>query len=491
MAWTFIPLPRGVSTQNPRTLSSDLASHLYGYSLSGDWLHIRNRVSLGTLSPSGTLRSIIEGWVGAVPVQRALALTQTTAYSSSDCATWTSSAESYTSDDSRYAWANPPGRLVYTRTGLNLRYWDGTTFGAQVVVGTNHAARSLINFADRLITAYTTEAGTDYPTRIRWSTTADLTDWSGAGAGTAEIVSLESDPLVGGITLGNRGFMGKERMVYELVRTGDATRPFTIEPRVVGKGIRYRASWASAGEFGFCVGNGTVYRFDGNRMENIGQDIRRIFETGDAPFSITTRYPLLPTTSGSSILAAIHRRNKEYWLMNVESNSDVTAFIFDYQAERWYEATLPSRAIAADTIATEEGIVEFAGTTFYKWDDTTSTDLTGYPQAPLWVTPMLPAQEVGRQGASASPEKKNTLMRVILQGQPSAAVTVRAYANDATSATGEDQITLDSDGIGLTKNFHIPYRYIRIGILPTSTPARGDFLTTGLWVEWQEGGLTL
>jgi hypothetical protein len=304
-------------------------------------------------------------------------------------------------------------------------------------------------------------------------------------------VSLESDPLVGGITLGNRGFMAKERMIYELVRTGNAVTPFTIEPRVVGKGIRYLPSWASAGEFGFCVGNGTVYRFDGNRMENIGQDVRRFFETGDDPFRITPRHPILPTTAGNSIMGALHRRNKEYWLLHVESTTDITASIFDYQAERWYEGTLPGRAIAEDFLATEEGIIEHASNAVYKWDDTTSTDLTGYPQAPLWVTPMLPAQEVGRQGASASPEKKNTLMRVILQGQPSAAVTVRAYANDATSATGEDQITLDSDGIGLTKNFHIPYRYIRIGVLPTSTPARGDFLTTGLWVEWQEGGLTL
>lgn len=491
MAWTFIPLPRGVSTQNPRTLPSDLASHLYGFSLSGDWLHVRNRVAHGGFNVTDVIRNIIEGWVGSPASLVALGLTQTKAFTSPDCQSWTISGEAYTSSDFRYSWANPTGRLVYTRPSLNIRYYNGATFGNQVVTGTNHAARSIINFADRLVTAYTTEASVDFPTRIRWSTTADLTDWSGTGAGTAEIVSLESAPLIGGITLGNRGFMTKERMVYELVRTSDPVAPFTIEPRVVGKGIRYLASWASAGEFGFCVGNGTVYRFDGNRMEDIGRDVRRFFETGDAPFSITPRYPILPTTSGTSVMGALHRRNKEYWLMHVESNFDVTASIFDYQAERWYEATIPGRLIAEDFIATEEGILEHASNTVYKWDDTTSTDLTGYPQPPLWVTPLLPAQEVGRQGASASPEKKNTLMRVILQGLPNTAVTVRAYADNATSATGEDQITLASDGVGLTKDFQIPYRSIRLGVLPTGTPSRGDFLTNGLWVEWQESGLTL
>lgn len=497
MPWTQVPLPqRGVSSQNPKALPLDQAAHLSGIALDGNWMHLRTRVqAASTLSPSGAVQNAAVGVINGTTV--GLLLTKTTAYTY-NAGAWSATAESYTTDDNLYSSCNPPGYVVFTRPQLNLRTYNGSAFGALVAVGTNHSAYSVASFADRIISAHTFEAGTEYPTRIRWSS-ATITDWNATGSGTAEITSVENNMLTAVVNQGDRCFLTKPNMIYELIRTGDASVPFTTQPRVIGIGLPQtrQLTWKSVGEFSFFSSFSGIQRFDGNRVESIDQDLRHIMvrnfnsSTND-PFALYTRQALLEGSLGY-LMAEVDILNKEYWLLapNVTDSNTITCYIFDYKSERWFEHMTRARLLYADP-ANRFRVSEYNGNDNKSYTYGLKTVISAgydYEFTPTYVTRALPALRETRQGQSLAPQGKNVLKTVTLQGQANMAVTVNAYADEATSATDTKAITLGADGYGEAHFAGVPYRTIRIEVKPTSTPNTAVFLTDGLYYQWEPVGV--
>ena len=155
-----------------------------------------------------------------------------------------------------------------------LFVWDMAEPGVEKVAA--FSSRKVIKFGERLCHFNTTEVGTRYPQRCKWSVVADPEDYAGAGSGYNDLITvLGVDHLQSAAKLGAYIAVYAERTIALMEYKPVVDEPFSFYTRVSGVGLAApRALIGFGGEHIF-LGWDDIYSYEGGRsVTGIGGSVK-------------------------------------------------------------------------------------------------------------------------------------------------------------------------------------------------------------------------
>ena len=244
--------------------------------------------------------------------------------------------------EKRWIWAN----------GLDgIQTWDGTSIemvDLGISTPTGFQAELVTEFKSHLMTAITTEAGTTYRQRIRWSDTGDFTNFA---SGNASFLDLGGSDFISAITVFRNDYLAvfKEDSIWLVRATGDSD-VFDPDQRIRGVGSPAGRTVAEVGTNLIFLNNDDVYLFDGVDVKPAGaKDGRDTSPIRTALFSQMNQ-PQIGRSFGIKV-----EEFKEYWLFIPGPGSTFcnTVWVFDWDLETWTKFTLTDDMQSAGTHTTE------------------------------------------------------------------------------------------------------------------------------------------
>lgn len=190
---------------------------------------------------------------------------------------------------------------------------------------------------NRAIGAYDITSGSNNPREIGWSTTTDVTDWTGTGAGSTELTDIPDD-ITGLVNMNNVVVVARS-MGWTLgyVTGSNTTGPFRWQLMVRdGSGCAWPSTLATYNNVIYCVGHDDVYTFDISR--------------GPSPIGGPIREPLMRSisngaryrgfiTRGDFVYEPLTNRTflprLRYHLVPIETTEGARHYAFDVKDGRW------------------------------------------------------------------------------------------------------------------------------------------------------------
>ena len=439
-------------------------------------------VAFGGPANLGVPRNYAQGYLGTIGEKNLLLTDQSAFVYNTATSVFDATAESYAADaNKRWGIATTPaGELAWTRLGVNIRKYTGAAFAALITTGTNHSAKQLIAFNDRVISIHTNVGGTVNPRQIRWCISGDASNWSGVGSGILEVIETSQEILTGGFVLGERAFLTKRREIIELIATGTLSPVHRLETRVSGTGMIATHSFALAELTSFFLGADDVVDFDGSSWRSLGSPVYKTL-LGLIDFNT-----VVDTAQG-----AYRQPDSEYWLL---IGTDV--FIYDRRRDRWFRDNYSNVAalgifnvgssLTLDVDASSFMVAGLQTGETLRIDPTQTTFNGAAIDAYVETRDYLPLQQVRRQMLPTY-DRRNALWRVLFRGDPSEIVEVGASADAGT--TWETQIvTVNGQGVGLAF-FNLAFDTIRVRL---RSQAASAFTVRGpIQIETTEAGVVL
>lgn len=413
----------------------------------------------GSSNALGIIRNYAELFVGATTaVEKFVMLTSASAWiyapSTPSTGIWTVTGETYTGTTQRFSIVNTQTVAAWSQGVDNIRQWDGTSFSDLIAVGTNHAARTLLAFADRIVSVRPFYGGIDHATQIRWSVNGNVNDWLNTGSGVLEIVETSQDPLTGGFVLADRAYLAKERELIELIWTGTGSPVFGTQPRIRGMGVLAPNSIALGEQVAFWLGPDDVYMWDGSTLTAVGE---RIYNTID---------PLIDYNALDEIQGAVWTPDSLYLLV-----VPPYLFIYDYRRDIWYQDdTTNFAAIGILGVGTNftadinHSNFIVIGDTFIQTIrlDQTLTDYLGSPIDSYFTTKDYTAEELRggiTGGFQVSLWNINSLREVRFQAPAGNSVEV-GVSTDRGVTWQTTTVRVNANGVGVAW-FQVPFSQIR------------------------------
>ena len=264
--------------------------------------------------------------------------------------------------------------VIITNGVDTMRRWDGVTATESAISGSGapSAAKYVESYIDRIFAARTTESGTLYPRRVRWSNNASNTTWNGTSAGFADLNDSEGW-IIGIRRLKEAIVVYKEDSIIVGRSTGIASAPVTFNQRAGAHGCISGHTVADVGNFHIFLGRDNVYLFDLVEPIPIGDPIR------EELFS-TTDFDKMQYSH-----AFIKDDRREYWLWVTPTGESVPtrAWCYNWKDQTWsrhsWSAGIISsgRYASGDTI-TWDDITDTWDSYASRWDDSTSLAFTPY-----------------------------------------------------------------------------------------------------------------
>jgi hypothetical protein len=401
---------------------------------------------------------------GSTPAEKIVMLTSKTAsvYAPATQSTgnWTVSGEVYTGTDiQRFSIANgtdSSGALAAWSQGTdNVRKYDGTVFTSLITSGTNHAARVVLAFNNRIVTVRPFFGGIDHKTQIRWSINGGFSDFAGTGSGTLEVVETSNQPLTSGIVLGPRCYLTRAREVIELIATGSLSPVFIPQPVVSGIGCIATHSMAAGDIYAFWLGPDEVYQWDGSQLKAVGG---RTYNT------ITK---LVDYEHLDQIQATVYEPDSQYWLL-----VPPYIFVYDYRRDIWdWDDTRSYQAIGrlsvADLFTANIGHSEFivigdSSVQTIREDPSINTYLGSPIDSYFETKDFVPLDQRGRNFEVAY-DKYNSLWRVWFRGTPGEVIEVGVSIDKGLSYPFTQIVTVNAAGVGIAF-FDVAWGVMRIRI---------------------------
>lgn len=165
--------------------------------------------------------------------------------------------------------------FVFTNGIDNPKRFDGTDCVniPNLPESGNTQCRLVSVFENHLILAHTTEAGNEYPQRVRRSDTGNPTEWSTGNAGYTDLYDSE-DFLVAIAHLGPYMILYRERSIVRTTYVGSTDLLFDFDTTVSGEGALSQDSVLAMGDFHIFIGNSNIYKYRGGfDFESLGEDI--------------------------------------------------------------------------------------------------------------------------------------------------------------------------------------------------------------------------
>ncbi len=154
--------------------------------------------------------------------------------------------------------------MVFTNGTDNVMYYDGSSIQdiPNLPSSGNCKCKAVAVYENYLLLIHTIEGGTAYPQRVRWSDTADPTEWAAGNAGYNDLYDSE-DFNITALALGPYMIIYKERSIVRMEYVGATDKLFNFDTVVTGEGAVSVDSVVDIGTEHIFMGNANVYRYGG------------------------------------------------------------------------------------------------------------------------------------------------------------------------------------------------------------------------------------
>jgi|GEM_PF-1952050 len=202
------------------------------------------------------------------------------------------------------------------------------------------AARHIVSYQGYLLFGHTTEGGTVYPQRVRWSTKDDPTDYDETGTGDTGAKDFDSTP---GALMG----FGKYANTLVVAKTEDMNIGWLTTDAVVFE-------WVEAQIKVGCIGADTIVNDKAGRLYWMASD-QTIRELNTAkPLSVDQIDPtmrMLNISVAEYFQATFIEELNQIWfaVATASSEENDTILAIDVEGGRWYKHTIPVRAFGVRT----------------------------------------------------------------------------------------------------------------------------------------------
>ena len=165
--------------------------------------------------------------------------------------------------------------MIFTNGVEVPQTYDGTSVSdiQNLPSSGNLLAKGVAIFRTHLIFINTTEGGTAFPQRVRWSDTADLTEWVTGNAGYQDLWDSE-DFLITAQPLGPYLIIYRERGIVRTTYLGTADKLFRFTPTITGEGAVSHESVINLGDSHLFRGNSNFYEYNGSfSIKPVGDEL--------------------------------------------------------------------------------------------------------------------------------------------------------------------------------------------------------------------------
>ena len=218
-------------------------------------------------------------------------------------------------------------------------------------VGGGNAYARIVRVKDNKVNLYNTnENGTDFPQRVRWSATGDLTDWTTSGDAGYEDLYGDEDYIVAAEELGPYIIVYRERSRYRQEYVGSSTLIYNFEKTGGGDGAASANSIITRDTFHIVLGGQGFYIYDGGySIEEFGREIwEKVFgDQSNLDFSLKYKW-----------VAVYIESLKEYWFLVVTDGQSWPDLIWRYsvQDSAWTTRVFGIALVNMDSIDLPTGV---------------------------------------------------------------------------------------------------------------------------------------
>lgn len=268
--------------------------------------------------------------------------------------------------------------LIFTNGVDPIQIWNGATCIA--LPGWNGiTCRALSAFHGFLIAGDTTEGGTRFPQRLRWSDQENPEVTAGGLAGTVDLIDTE-DFILALLPLGPWLIVYRQTSVMRRSFIGDPLQLFFDEYMLQGLGVWSQNAIADTGSTHVFSGPAGVFRYSGGYdVEDVGA---QIFDQIFGPQGIVNDSALQLAT-----LFYIEETDEVWMLLATGENTTSldTLFRFDQGANAWWVRKFANPLIGFGFIESLAGRSWQQATLTWQQDTTTWLSHSKTPSAPLII----------------------------------------------------------------------------------------------------------
>jgi len=156
--------------------------------------------------------------------------------------------------------------LVFTNGIDTPKYYDPSTTQVQVIPNLPSSGDTICEglalFDTSLILLRTTEGGTNFNQRIRWSDKADATNWTTGDSGSVDLLD-SADNIQNGLLLGPYLVIYRQNSVYRGTAVNTPVKRFQWDRMITAYGALSSASVIDIGDKHLVVGKKQVYLYGG------------------------------------------------------------------------------------------------------------------------------------------------------------------------------------------------------------------------------------
>lgn len=281
-------------------------------------------------------------------------------------------------------------------------------------------AKTCSTLSNYLVLGNTTESGTAYPSRIRWSDINTTESWPALNF--IDVEPNDGDKIVSIVSFDDSVYIFKKRSIYRMLITGqDGPDAFIIRPVVRNIGAWAKNSVRVLPNVGIVfLAQNTVYVLNDAGLDPIGHDIQ---ETID----------LIQRTEWGNAIGAVYPKHYEYWLaVSTSGTTNSTVLVYNYVQKVWttYDGMHVNMLEQAESSTGDNVLIsgDYLGSVYKQ--DTGTADYPGDVQTPITMSYTTGDITFGVPELT----KNFKYLYLVTKADLNADITVQAYYDYDTSA---------------------------------------------------------
>lgn len=207
----------------------------------------------------------------------------------------------------------------------------GSSGNALALANAPTKAHTCTTYISYLILGNTTESGTDFPSRIRWSDINNTDSWPALNF--VDIEPNDGDKIVSIIPFKDSVYVFKRRSIYRLMSTGlDGPDAFIVRPFSRNIGCYAKNSVRVIPNVGiafandhtmYVLGDNELSAYNYSQLEAVGDPIQRTLDT-------------VQHSQWVNMVGAVYPQRYQYWLSISTSGATTTEIlVYDYIQKGW------------------------------------------------------------------------------------------------------------------------------------------------------------
>lgn len=213
-------------------------------------------------------------------------------------------------------------QLVFCNESDKPFYLASTGNAVHISTPLFSGAKTCGTYGAYLVIGNTTESGTSYPSRVRWSSIQNTNDFPALNY--IDVEPNDGDKIVSLISFDDSVYIFKKRSIHRMVITGlDGADAFIIRPVARNIGAWAKNSVRVIPNVGIAfLAQNTAYVLNDNGLEPIGDPIQRTFDAANR-------------AQWGNAVAAVYPKRYQYWLAISTGSTNQEALVYDYVQKAW------------------------------------------------------------------------------------------------------------------------------------------------------------